>query len=39
MLYANKVNPTLWQNVNDVEQFGFLSKSPEYWHSAGSGSY
>ncbi|KAJ5610519.1 hypothetical protein N7510_007238 [Penicillium lagena] len=23
-LYANKVNPTLWQDVNHVEPFGFL---------------
>lgn len=26
-LYAHKVNPTLWQDINDVEQFGFLSKT------------
>jgi uncharacterized membrane protein len=25
VLYANKINPTLWQDVNQVEQFGFLS--------------
>ncbi|CAI7627007.1 unnamed protein product [Penicillium pancosmium] len=24
-LYANKINPTLWQDVNQVEQFGFLN--------------
>ncbi|KAJ5543234.1 hypothetical protein N7535_005664 [Penicillium sp. DV-2018c] len=24
VLYANKINPTLWQDVNQVEQFGFL---------------
>jgi hypothetical protein len=25
VLYANKVNPSVWQDVNQVEQFGFLS--------------
>lgn len=25
LLYANKVNPTYWQDVNQVESFGFLS--------------
>lgn len=25
-LYAHKVNPAIWQDVNDVEHFGFLSK-------------
>ncbi|KAJ5580675.1 hypothetical protein N7450_006976 [Penicillium hetheringtonii] len=24
-LYANKINPTLWQDVNQVESFGFLN--------------
>ncbi|CAG7918109.1 unnamed protein product [Penicillium olsonii] len=24
VLYANKINPTVWQDVNQVEQFGFL---------------
>ncbi|KKA22613.1 hypothetical protein T310_3350 [Rasamsonia emersonii CBS 393.64] len=24
-LYAHKINPTLWQDLNDVENFGFLS--------------
>jgi hypothetical protein len=24
-LYANKVNPALWEDVNQVERFGFLS--------------
>lgn len=28
-LYANKLNPSAWQDVNDVEPFGFLSMS---WH-------
>lgn len=26
-LYANIVNPALWQDLNDVENFGFLSKN------------
>ena len=26
-LYAHKINPSLWQDVNDVEPFGFLSMS------------
>lgn len=25
VLYAHKVNPSLWQNLDQVEQFGFLS--------------
>jgi hypothetical protein len=25
-LYAHKVNPAIWQDLNDVENFGFLSK-------------
>ena len=25
VLYANKINPSYWQDVNQVEQFGFLS--------------
>jgi hypothetical protein len=25
MLYANKINPSIWQDINQVEQFGFLS--------------
>ncbi|KAK9847578.1 hypothetical protein MYU51_018559 [Penicillium brevicompactum] len=24
VLYANKINPAFWQDVNEVEQFGFL---------------
>lgn len=26
-LYANKINPALWEDVNLVEAFGFLSMS------------
>jgi hypothetical protein len=26
-LYAHKINPTYFQDINDVEQFGFLSKT------------
>ena len=26
-LYANKINPGIWEDVNDVEPFGFLSGS------------
>lgn len=26
-LYVNKINPALWQDVNQVEKFGFLSMS------------
>lgn len=25
VLYAHKVNPSLWEDVNQVEKFGFLS--------------
>ncbi|KAJ5128730.1 hypothetical protein N7526_006896 [Penicillium atrosanguineum] len=31
-LYANKVNPSLWQDVNQVEQFGFLKSQVQPFH-------
>ncbi|KAJ5142896.1 uncharacterized protein N7515_001683, partial [Penicillium bovifimosum] len=32
VLYANKINPTLWQDVNQVEQFGFLRTQVQPFH-------
>ncbi|KAJ5389559.1 uncharacterized protein N7496_000627, partial [Penicillium cataractarum] len=31
-LYANKVNPAYWQDVNQVEQFGFLKTQVQPFH-------
>ncbi|KAL1965911.1 hypothetical protein VTN77DRAFT_5044 [Rasamsonia byssochlamydoides] len=31
-LYAHKVNPTLWQDLNDVENFGFLRTQVQPFH-------
>ncbi|CAG8180575.1 unnamed protein product [Penicillium salamii] len=32
VLYANKINPTIWQDVNQVEQFGFLRTQVQPFH-------
>ncbi|KAJ5503321.1 hypothetical protein N7463_006195 [Penicillium fimorum] len=32
VLYANKINPSLWQDVNQVEQFGFLRTQVQPFH-------
>lgn len=34
-LYVNKLNPTLWQDVNNVETFGFLRMSLSAGRPAG----
>ncbi|KAL1985203.1 hypothetical protein VTN96DRAFT_8119 [Rasamsonia emersonii] len=31
-LYAHKINPTLWQDLNDVENFGFLRTQVQPFH-------
>ncbi|CAI7660881.1 unnamed protein product [Penicillium palitans] len=32
VLYANKINPSLWQDVNQVEQFGYLRTQVQPFH-------
>ncbi|KAJ5895215.1 hypothetical protein N7495_006906 [Penicillium taxi] len=32
VLYANKINPTYWQNLNQVEQFGFSKSQVQPFH-------